>query len=308
MRFLCRCYNSVMSFRRTQGIAYCSVAGTRSNSSGSADSDGSARAVPLSYDVFDGTGTETPLVFLHGLFGSKSNFQSIAKALVQRTGRKVLTVDARNHGNSTHTPFMSYEAMTNDLMNLMSQLHVGKCVLIGHSMGGKLAMTSALLQPGLVERLVVVDISPSQTTMHTGFPSYITAMKAVKVDSGIPRSTARKQAEDQLRPFVKELAVRQFLLTNLIEQDGHYTWRVNLDAIIKHLDNIMSFPDFDTSYLGPTLFLGGGNSPYISSEDYPEIQRLFPNSDIQYIPDASHWIHRDRPMDFINSICTFLQS
>ncbi|MGH0169233.1 UNVERIFIED_CONTAM: hypothetical protein FKN15_056489 [Acipenser sinensis] len=175
-------------------------------------------------------------------------------------------------------------------------------------MGGKLAMTSALLQPGLVERLVVVDISPSQTTMHTGFPSYITAMKAVKVDSGIPRSTARKQAEDQLRPFVKELAVRQFLLTNLIEQDGHYTWRVNLDAIIKHLDNIMSFPDFDTSYLGPTLFLGGGNSPYISSEDYPEIQRLFPNSDIQYIPDASHWIHRDRPMDFINSICTFLQS
>uniref|UniRef100_A0A4W5RQN9 sn-1-specific diacylglycerol lipase ABHD11 n=1 Tax=Hucho hucho TaxID=62062 RepID=A0A4W5RQN9_9TELE len=88
----------------------------------------------------------TPLVFLHGLFGSKSNFHSIAKSLVQRTGRKVLTVDARNHGTSTHSADLTYEAMTNDLTHLLAQLHIGKCVLIGHSMGGKVAMTTALSQ------------------------------------------------------------------------------------------------------------------------------------------------------------------
>uniref|UniRef100_A0A8C7JP35 sn-1-specific diacylglycerol lipase ABHD11 n=3 Tax=Salmoninae TaxID=504568 RepID=A0A8C7JP35_ONCKI len=268
---------------------------------------GSTSPVNLTYDVFDGTGDGTPLVFLHGLFGSKSNFHSIAKSLVQRTGRKVLTVDARNHGTSTHSTDLTYEAMTNDLTHLLAQLHIGKCVLIGHSMGGKVAMTTALSQPGLVERLVVVDISPAQTTTRTNFHSYIQAMKDVKISSDIPRSTARRMAEDQLRKLVKERSVRQFLLTNLVEQNGHYAWRVNLDAIAAHLDDIMSFPTFETTYEGPTLFLGGASSAYISSEDYPEIQRLFPCADIQYIPDASHWIHADKPLDFISSISSFLQ-
>ncbi|XP_046876162.1 protein ABHD11 [Hypomesus transpacificus] len=264
--------------------------------------------VNLTYDVFDGKGENTPLVFLHGLFGSKSNFHSIAKSLVQRTGRKVLTVDARNHGTSTHNPELTYEAMTSDLKHLLAQLHIGKCVLIGHSMGGKVAMTTALSQPSLVERLVVVDISPAQTTTRTNFRSYIQAMKDVKISSDIPRSTARRMAEDQLRKLVKEHSVRQFLLTNLVEQNGQYAWRVNLDAISAHLDDIMSFPDFPNTYEGPTLFLGGASSAYISSDDYPEIQRLFPCADIQYIPDASHWIHADKPLDFISSIISFLQS
>uniref|UniRef100_A0A3B4B6D9 sn-1-specific diacylglycerol lipase ABHD11 n=1 Tax=Periophthalmus magnuspinnatus TaxID=409849 RepID=A0A3B4B6D9_9GOBI len=103
-------------------------------------------AVNLSYDVFDGKNDDTPLVFLHGLFGSKSNFHSIAKSLVQRTGRKVLTVDARNHGTSPHCPELTYEIMSADLKLLLSQLRIDRCVLIGHSMGGKTAMTTALTQ------------------------------------------------------------------------------------------------------------------------------------------------------------------
>ncbi|XP_044078626.1 protein ABHD11 isoform X2 [Siniperca chuatsi] len=250
----------------------CGVAPIRTASSSS--------PVNLTYDVFDGKGESTPLVFLHGLFGSKSNFHSIAKSLVQRTGRKVLTVDARNHGNSPHSSVLTYEAMTDDLKHLLAQLRIEKCVLVGHSMGGKTAMTTALTQ----------------------------AMQEVKISSDIPRSTARRMAEDQLRSLVKERSVRQFLLTNLVEQNGHYAWRVNLDAISAHLEDIMSFPSFNTIYEGPTLFLGGASSAYISSEDYPEIQRLFPNADIQYIPDASHWIHADKPLDFISSISSFLQS
>ncbi|KAM4544764.1 sn-1-specific diacylglycerol lipase ABHD11 isoform 1-T1 [Odontesthes bonariensis] len=279
----------------------------------------SSSAVNLTYDVFDGKGESTPLVFLHGLFGSKSNFHSIAKSLVQRTGRKskslncplssqVLTVDARNHGNSPHNPVLTYEAMSNDLKHLLSQLHIEKCVLIGHSMGGKTAMTTALSQASLVERLVVVDISPAQSPTRTNFRFYIQAMQEMKISTDIPRSTARRMAEDQLRSLVKEHSVRQFLLTNLVEQNGHYSWRVNLEAIAAHLEEIMSFPSFNTAYEGPTLFLGGASSAYISSDDYPEIQRLFPCADIQYIPDASHWIHADKPLDFISSISSFLQS
>ncbi|XP_076024665.1 sn-1-specific diacylglycerol lipase ABHD11 [Genypterus blacodes] len=264
--------------------------------------------VNLTYDVFDGKGDSTPLVFLHGLFGSKSNFHSIAKSLVQRTGRKVLTVDARNHGNSPHSPVLTYDAMTGDLKHLLAQLHIEKCVLIGHSMGGKTAMTTALTQPSLVERLVVVDISPSQTATHSNFIHYIRAMQNVNVSSDLPRSTARRMAEDQLRGSVKEHSVRQFLLTNMLEQNGKYAWRVNLEAISAHLNEIMDFPSFSTVYQGPTLFLGGASSSYISSDDYPEIQRLFPSADIQYIPDASHWIHADKPLDFISSISSFLQS
>lgn len=268
----------------------------------------SASPVNLTYDVFDGKNDATPLVFLHGLFGSKSNFHSIAKSLVQRTGRKVLTVDARNHGTSPHSPELTYESMSADLKLLLSQLRIEKCVLIGHSMGGKTAMTAALTQPSLVERLVVVDISPSQSSTHTNFRYYIQAMQDVKIPSDIPRSTARRMAEDHLRHWVKDHSVRQFLLTNLIEQNGHYSWRVNLDAISAHLETLLGFPQFDSAFEGPTLFLGGASSAYISSEDYPEIQRLFPAADIQYIPDASHWIHADKPLDFISSIISFLQS
>ncbi|KAA0720133.1 Protein ABHD11 [Triplophysa tibetana] len=262
--------------------------------------------INLTYDVYDGKGDGTPLVFLHGLFGSKSNFHSIAKSLVQRTGRKVLTVDARNHGKSPHSPILNYEAMTLDLTHLLGQLHIGKCVLIGHSMGGKVAMTTALSQPSLVDRLVVVDISPSTTPVHTNFNAYIQAMKEVKIASDIPRSTARRQAEDQLRKQVKERSVRQFLLTNLEEQNGKYGWRINLEAISNHLEDLRGFPKFNTTYEGPALFLVGSNSSYISSDSYPEIERLFPCADIQYIPDASHWIHADKPLDFISSVITFL--
>ncbi|CAG08827.1 unnamed protein product [Tetraodon nigroviridis] len=226
--------------------AVCGVAApVRATSSSS-----SVGPVSVTYDVFDGKGDSTPLVFLHGLFGSKSNFHSIAKSLVQRTGRK----------------------------------------------------------SSLVDRLVVVDISPSRSSTASNFRFYIQAMQEMKISSDIPRSTARRMAEDQLRSLVEDRSVRQFLLTNLVEQNGHYSWRVNLEAISAHLEHIMSFPSFDSTYDGPTLFLGGASSAYISSDDYPEIQRLFPNADIQYIPDASHWIHADKPLDFISSISSFLQS
>ncbi|XP_074870097.1 sn-1-specific diacylglycerol lipase ABHD11 isoform X2 [Carettochelys insculpta] len=267
---------------------------------------GSAAPLPLSYMVFDGSTPQSPLVFLHGLLGSKSNFRAIARALVQRTGRKVLTVDARNHGDSPHSPTMSYEAMSLDVQRLLRQLHLPKCVLIGHSMGGKTAMTLALQQPDLVERLVSVDISPTESVAVTNFQAYISAMRRVSIPNGIPRSTARRLAEDQLYPAVQASAVRRFLLTNLVEVEGRYMWRVNLEAISQHMADIMGFPVFHMPYPGPTLFLAGSDSSYVSSEDYPEIERLFPKAEIHYITGAGHWVHADKSQEFITAICNFL--
>ncbi|XP_037362719.1 protein ABHD11 isoform X1 [Talpa occidentalis] len=264
------------------------------------------RPVPLSYRLLDGETASPALVFLHGLFGSKTNFNSIAKALAQQTGRRVLTVDARNHGDSPHSPDMSYEAMSQDLQDLLPQLGLVPSVLVGHSMGGKTAMLLALQRPEMVERLIAVDISPVETTSVSDFPNYMAAMRAVDIPDEVPRSSARKLADEQLRPVIEDISVRQFLLTNLVEVNGRFVWRVNLDALTQHMDKIMAFPPQQESYPGPTLFLLGGNSQFVRACHHPEIRRLFPRAQMQTVPDAGHWIHADRPQDFMAAIRGFL--
>ncbi|XP_012888643.1 PREDICTED: alpha/beta hydrolase domain-containing protein 11 isoform X2 [Dipodomys ordii] len=268
--------------------------------------DAEPRPLPLSYKLLDGEATLPAVVFLHGLFGSKTNFSSIAKAVAGQTGRRVLTVDARNHGDSPHSPDVSYEAMSQDLQDLLPQLGLVPSILIGHSMGGKTAMLMALQRPDLVERLIAVDISPAPTTSVSDFKAYMTAMKAISIPQKVPRSQARKLADEQLRPIVQDTAVRQFLLTNLVEVDGHFSWRVNLDALAQHLDQIMAFPPQQQSYPGPALFLLGGNSQFVQPSHHPEIWRLFPRAQMQMVPNAGHWVHADRPQDFMAAVRSFL--
>ncbi|NXC43341.1 ABHDB protein, partial [Penelope pileata] len=266
----------------------------------------SPRAVPLAHAEVGVRGTGPPLVLLHGLFGSRSNFQTVAKVLAQRRGGQVLTLDARNHGSSPHSPLMTYEAMSADVQHLLAHLGVPKCILVGHSMGGKTAMTLALQRPDLVERLISVDISPTSSTLISKFSAYISAMKSVNIPAGLSHSAARQLADNQLSPVVKNPQLRQFLLTNLVEVEGRYIWRVNMEAISHHLTDIMSFPIFHKPYPGPALFLGGSNSPYISSTDYPEIQRLFPKADVQFIEGAGHIVHQDKFEEFITAVLSFL--
>lgn len=290
-----------------RGFGFSSPSSSRAEAAPSSGGDGAKpRSVPLSYTLLDGETSLPALVFLHGLFGCKNNFNSIAKSLAQRTGRRVLTVDARNHGDSPHSPDMSYEAMSQDLQELLPQLGLAPCVLIGHSMGGKTAMLLALQRPELVERLIAVDISPAETTTVSDFPHYMAAMRAVRIPDDVPRSRARKLAEDQLRPVIPDVSVRQFLLTNLVEADGRFLWRVNLDALAQHVDKIMAFPRRPESYPGPTLFLLGGNSGFVHPSHHPEIRRLFPQAQMQTVPNASHWIHADRPQDFMAAVRGFL--
>ncbi|XP_021042643.1 protein ABHD11 isoform X2 [Mus pahari] len=223
-------------------VTFCS---SRSSGHGNAD----LRPLPLSYNLLDGDATLPAIVFLHGLFGSKTNFNSLAKAMVQRTGRRVLTVDARNHGDSPHSSDASYEAMSQDLQGLLPQLGLVPCVLVGHSMGGKTAMLLALQ---------------------------------------------------------REASIRQFLLTNLVEVGGRFSWRVNLDTLAQHLDKILTFPQQLEPYSGPTLFLLGGNSTYVQPSHHSEIRRLFPQAQLQTVPNAGHWVHSDKPQDFMDAVTSFL--
>ncbi|XP_074045519.1 sn-1-specific diacylglycerol lipase ABHD11-like [Macrotis lagotis] len=264
------------------------------------------RPLPLSYKLLDSQDPQPPLVFLHGLFGSKTNFQSIAKALGQQTGRKVLTVDARNHGESPHSPDASYEAMSADLQALLPQLGLAPCVLIGHSMGGKTAMILALQRPELVERLISVDISPLPIMGVSSFSSYLEAMKSLQIPQELTLSQARKVADKQLCHIIKDINVRQFLLTNLVRTNGQFVWRVNVEALNQQMDKIMDFPLVQQSYSGPTLFLSGANSKYIQPSHHPEIKRLFPQAQILSVPGAGHWIHADQPQDFMARIKCFL--
>ncbi|XP_040829721.1 protein ABHD11 [Ochotona curzoniae] len=264
------------------------------------------RPLPLSYNLLDGDAGRPAIVMLHGLLGSKTNFNSVAKALAQQTGRRVLTVDARNHGNSPHSPDMSYEAMSQDLQGLLPQLGLAPCVLVGHSMGGKTAMLLALQKPELVDRLVAVDISPVETTSVWDFRAYFAAMRAVDLPGQVPHSHARKLADEQLSSTVQDVAVRKFLLTNLVEADGRSVWRVNLDALDQHLDKIMAFPSQQDPYPGQTLFLIGGNSQFVLPNHHAEIRRLFPRAQLQTVPHAGHWVHADCPQDFLAAMRGFL--
>lgn len=260
----------------------------------------------LSYKLLDGDAVRPALVLLHGLFGSKTNLNSVAKTLAQQTGRRVLTVDARNHGDSFYSPDMSYEAMSQDLQDFLPQLGLVPCVLIGHSMGGKTAMLLALQRAELVERLIVEDISPVDSKFGLEYLTYIAAMRAVDIPDKVPHSHARKLADEQLSHVVQDIAVRQFLLTNLVEADGRFVWRPNLDALAQHMEKLVAFPPRQESYPGPTLFLFGENSHFIHSSHHPEIRRLFPQAQVQTIPNAGHWIHASHLQDFVAAIRDFL--
>uniref|UniRef100_G1MTL7 sn-1-specific diacylglycerol lipase ABHD11 n=1 Tax=Meleagris gallopavo TaxID=9103 RepID=G1MTL7_MELGA len=266
------------------------------------------RAVPLAHAEVGIRGTRPPLVLLHGIFGNHGNFQTVAKALVRRVGGQVLTLDARNHGSSPHSPLMTYEAMSLDVQHLLTQLGIHKCILVGHSMGGKTAMVLALQRPDLVERLISVDISPTSTTLISEFPAYISAMKSVNIPAGLTRSAARQLADSQLSSVVQDPQLRQFLLTNLVEVEGRYIWRVNLDAISHHFADIMSFPVFHKPYPGPALFLGGSKSLWFDSLYHSAIQRLFPKADVQFIEGAGHIVHQDKFEEFITAVLNFLPS
>ncbi|KAL3272194.1 hypothetical protein HHI36_022677 [Cryptolaemus montrouzieri] len=278
--------------------------------------DFSLEPVNLAYATYEGTLTlennPHPLIIMHGLFGSKSNWNTLCKVFQQKTNpqRKIIAVDARNHGDSPHDPHHSYELLALDLKDFLENLGLEKASILGHSMGGRAAMLFALKYPKLVEKLIVVDISPISTSPDISLmPVYMRALQSLNIPSNLTLSRARLAADLQLNESgMKDKGLRAFLLTNLIQkQDGSFDWRINLQALLMNLDNIKRFPyEKGTTFEGPTLFIGGTASDYIRRSDIPEIKKIFPNSDIQYIEGAGHWLHSEKPTEFLQISLEFL--
>ena len=240
-------------------------------------------------------GDGPPLVIAHGLFGSGRNWGAIAKRLSDI--RRVVAVDMRNHGESEWSDDHSYAAQARDLAEAI-EAEGGAADVIGHSMGGKAAMMLALDRPEVVTSLLVADIAP-RAYGHSQRPM-IEAMRGVD-HSAVER---RSDADAQLAETVPDAGVRAFLLQSL-DVAGR-RWRLNLDALDAGMDDLVGWPEPEGRYDGPTLFLRGGASDYVTEGDEPAIRRLFPDARIETVPEAGHWLHAERPREFEAAARAFL--
>ena len=259
----------------------------------------------LNYKEF---GTGFPVIILHGLLGSLDNWQTIARKMTEMASAashpfKIYIIDQRNHGKSPHTDDFNYELLSADVLDFFRQQHITKAHVIGHSMGGKAAMKFTLENPVLVEKLIVVDISPSQAEDHH---SYIfEALDAADVGN----ATSREQVQAFLNERIpNDPTTIQFLMKGL-QRDGteqHFEWKFNLPALWEHYVDIMDGITGLIPFNGPTLFIKGGNSDYINAGNYPDMVELFPNHQLVEIPDAGHWVQAEKPNEFIEVAEKFL--
>ena len=243
-------------------------------------------------------GEGSPVVLLHGLFGSARNFGAVQRELARE--RRVLALDLRNHGESPHDPHMDYRVMAEDVIETLRAHDAVPCALIGHSMGGKAAMRVALDQPGAINRLVVSDIAP--VAYRPAFRAYADAMLGIELRPGLTRGAA----DAMLAGAVPDPAIRGFLLQNLRTGPAP-SWRCNLPAIAAALAAIEGWEaPPGRQYPGPALFVSGSRSDYIRLEHRPVIRALFPATRFVTVKDASHWVHADNPAGFTGVVTAFL--
>lgn len=253
-------------------------------------------------------GEGEPLIVLHGMFGSWYNLGAVFQQL--KNTFAVHALDQRNHGSSPHTGTMNYPAMAADVIAYMDAHDISQANLLGHSMGGKVAMQIALTYPQRVLRLIVADIAPvSYPPRHDEILEGLKKLDLTGVAS-------RKQADQRLADYVAIPAVRQFLLKNLVgipEAERHddnvkFQWRLNVPVIIAEYEHLALAPEGETPFDGPVLFLKGENSSYIQSKHHDEIKRLFPASCIEVIEDTGHWLHAEKPEEFVALCQAFLDN
>ena len=255
-------------------------------------------SVALAYDE---VGAGEALLILHGLFGSARNWQSYAKELGTRY--RVITADLRNHGRSPHTAQHDYTALAADIETLLDRLDIGQAALLGHSMGGKAAMTFALNAPHRVSKLIVVDIAPvAYADQHTPM---IDAMLALPLNE-IKR---RQDADRLLAPAITDSSIRAFLLQNLNLTEHGAEWRLNLPTLRREMPKLIGAPPvtIDQSYPASTHFIRGANSDRVLTIHHTQIARHFPNFIIHTVANAGHWPHAEAPANFRVALDAALQ-
>lgn len=252
------------------------------------------------------SGDGEPLILLHGLFGSLDNLGVIARGLQDKW--QIHGLDQRNHGKSPHTDTMTYPEMADDVLAYMDAQGLKKAWVLGHSMGGKVAMQLALKAPDRIAGIIVADISP--VTYQPRHDHVLEGLKAI--DTAALKS--RQDADRALSEHVEEAGVRQFLLKNLVavassEKDdsgARYRWRLNLPVIDQSYANLSAAPEGDGPYEGPVLFIKGADSAYIQTRHRETVAKLFPNADLRIIEGTGHWLHAEKPDTFVALCRRFL--
>lgn len=246
-------------------------------------------------------GEGQPLIILHGFFGSADNWQTLGKSFSQFF--KVYLIDQRNHGNSPHSDAFNYDLMVEDILELMKDEGLSKAKFIGHSMGGKTAMNFAVKYPDMVEKLVVVDIGPKQYPPH--HENIFNGFKSVDLST----IESRKDADDQLSRTIPDFGVRQFILKNLTRDDAdNFIWKINLESFEKNGAEVGRALDPSDVFNGDTMFIGGGNSNYIKTEDVDLIVRHFPKAKVEMIQGSGHWVHAEKPKELYDLVINFFNN
>lgn len=244
-------------------------------------------------------GQGSPVLILHGLFGFSDNWQTIAKGLSDQ--HLVLTPDLRNHGRSPWADTHTYPEMADDVQAFMEAHWMFSAAVVGHSMGGKVAMQLALSNPDRVEKLVVVDIAPGQASdNHSDIFRALNELDLSKI-------TTRQEADDFLAARIPDFGTRQFLLKNITRTpEGGFTWKMNLPVLSRAYNDILA-PVGGDPFDKPALFVRGSRSDYIKDADFALIRSLFPQAELVTIEGAGHWVHADKPAELLSVLRDFLE-
>jgi len=245
-------------------------------------------------------GEGEPLIILHGLFGSSDNWHSLARRWGDHY--KVFALDQRNHGSSPHESTMSYEEMVQDLYEFIALNRLETAHLVGHSMGGKVAMRFASIYPDLVKSLVVLDIGMEEVRdKHTDILKVLQTIHPHEY-------TSRESFGQQLEKHIPGLPVRQFLLKNVLRRmDGSLAWKFNQDALLDHYADLIAGIELDDPYIGSVLFLRGTHSDYLEPVLSAELLQRFPLAQLKSIDNAGHWLHADQPDEIFSQVIEFLR-
>ncbi len=244
------------------------------------------------------SGHGSSLIILHGLFGSSDNWYALSKEFSAHF--RVFVPDQRNHGLSPHSADMNYPLMVEDLKEFIHDHHIQTPVIMGHSMGGKVAMNFAMKYPDSLSQLIVVDIAPKAYPVH--HEAILKGLKAIAPH----QLNSRKEADAILGGYVPDPAVRQFLLKNLARNEQQeLIWRPNIAALDDHIEAMGEDLKYTGQFLKPSLFINGSNSDYILEEDKEKISRLFPGAVFSTLP-TGHWVQAENPREFVKTVYHFL--
>lgn len=243
-----------------------------------------------------------PLFILHGFLGMGDNWKTLSKEYAD-AGFQVHLIDQRNHGRSPHSSEFNYTVLAEDVKQYAEEHQISKLSIIGHSMGGKTAMQLACKHPDLIEKLLVADIAPKYyQPHHQQILEGLTRLDEAEISS-------RKDADHILSDFINEQGIRMFLLKNLYRKEKNkYGLRVNLKALKANIEEVGKALDENLQFKGKTLFLKGGASNYIKSDDVALIEKHFPQAKVEAIQDAGHWLHAEQKNAFFEASLAFLKA